>query len=380
MRSLSDIGLQDKPVLRLASVRERVASTRWWMVGVIAAALVLCAYILAQVLPVGGDYYWWYYRIPQEWLAGETKLYDEASRGYYLPPWALVLLLPFTALDTPWAMATFTLLSLAIVCSITYAYARESGSRRPWLAVLAVTLCPYFLVLVFTGTPDAWSLLGIYLAYRAKRSSNPWLLGAALLLAGVRPQNLVLTGPALVLAVRKWPSQEWAKLAALPALTFLSSFLLFGWDWPVRWWDNFQALPPSPGGIISTYKVTEIVGVPLWLMALLALGLGAAMLLLVWRHGLPKTSFEMILAASAVISPYMRTPGFVVLLALSWTGLAVRRPKLAAASYAISLPTLVVPLFWERLGVLDQTFPLVLLGLLALDRRLSLHAGTSAGT
>ena len=53
----------------------------------LTAALVL-TYLLYLAVPVGYDFYHWYRPIPLAWLAGDTRLYDEASRGFFPPPWA----------------------------------------------------------------------------------------------------------------------------------------------------------------------------------------------------------------------------------------------------------------------------------------------------
>ncbi|MBI2886554.1 MAG: hypothetical protein HYY02_05040, partial [Chloroflexi bacterium] len=251
---------------------------------------------------------------------------------------------------------------------------RELGSRRPWLVTFLVAVCPFSLAMLFLGTPDAFSLLGVFVSYRSIRGRRPWLLGAGLLLAAVRPQNVLLTLPAFVLAVRHWSPGLLAKLAVPPLGVMLASLLIFGPDWPLRWVASFMVLPPSPSQITSAYGVAEILGLPRWAPAPLALALAAVMLARVWRRGLDRSTLELLLAANAAVSPYMRSVSYVVLLAIPWAGLAVRRPRLAAAAYLISLPTIATPLFWERLAILDATFPIVLLGLLVLEDRLAVEA------
>ncbi|HLC29685.1 MAG TPA: hypothetical protein VJM51_02765, partial [Dehalococcoidia bacterium] len=271
-----------------------------------------------------------------------------------------------------WAMAVYSLLSLVIVVTASHKYAQECGSRRAWLAPLLVAICPYTLVLLFLGTPDAWSLLGIFLSYRAIQRQQPWLLGGALILASVRPQHVLFTGLAFLLAIRRWPARPLVQFAVLPIATFLVSMVIFGWDWPLRWFQSYRTLPPTPGGIISTYTMLEIIGVPIWASAPIAVALALAVLIYTGRGQLTQRGFEMLLTVNAVVVPYIRGPSFVVLLGLPWTRLAIHRPRLAAAAYALSLPTIVVPLLWGRLGAveaLDLTFPIVLLGLLVLDAR-----------
>ena len=228
-----------------------------------AVALTAVAYALYTLLPVGYDFYHWYWPIPRAWLAGETHLYDPASRGFYLLPWAVWILLPFASMDLRWGMASLTLTSLLIIGGVSYVYSGKAGAKRRGLIALLATVCPYSLTVLFVGTLDAWSLLGAYLGYWALQARRPWLLGVALLLLAVRPQNAVLTAPMLVLAMRRWPRQRLAEVALAPAAVMVASFVSFGWDWPLRWWQNVLTQPPLPYLVTSTYAATNLGGVPL---------------------------------------------------------------------------------------------------------------------
>ncbi|MBI2886555.1 MAG: DUF2029 domain-containing protein [Chloroflexi bacterium] len=333
-------------------------------------AIALAGYLLAQLLPVGFDYYHWYWPLPRLWLAGQTRLYDEASRQFFSPPWALWMLTPLALLDIRWGMAGLTLVSAAIVGSIAYAVAREAGAARPWLIALLATVCPYSLELLFVGTLDAWSLLGIYLGYLAIRRRSPWLLGAGLLLTPIRPQDAVITLPALLLGSRGWPARRLARAAALPGGVFLASLLTFGWDWPLRWWQSYVAQPPHPYLVTSTYGAMQVIGVPAAAMVAVSLILSGLVFARVWRQGLSLQRLGLAVTANAIVSPYMLSQSYVVLLAIPWAWLAARRPWLAAIPYAISLPLLIrAQGLWDRLGLLAVTFPMVLLVLLLVETR-----------
>ena len=336
------------------------------LVGVGAAC-----YVLAQILPVGIDYYYWYWPIPRAWLEGQTRLYDEASRQFFSPPWALWMLLPFSLLPIQWGMAALTMMSIAIVAGVSYTYAKESGTRRPGLIAFLATLCPYSLELLFVGTLDAWSLMGIYLSYLAIQRRRAWLLGTGLLLAPIRPQDAVLTVPALLLSVRRWPRRDLAQAAVIPALVVLASLMVFGWDWPLRWWQSYFALPPHPYLVTSTYGAASAMGIPLPLMLLMSLLLVGLVAKRVWERGISQDTLDLTVTAGAIVSPYMLSQSYVVLLALPWARLAARRPWLAAIPYAIS-PVLLFRAqgLWDRVGLLDVTFPMILLVLLLLEPRL----------
>lgn len=357
---------------------------QWWPLSAVAA-LVLA---LSPHIPIGGDFYWYYYKVPQDWLAGETRLYDSASRGYFLPPWGIWPYLPLALLDAFLANAIATLIAAVIIGGIAYHHSRALGAQASCLPVaLLASLCPYSLVLYLTGTPDAWSLLGLWLAWLSARKNNGWALGLGAALALVRPQNCLLSLPALVaqalLPVRTGTLARApvVRAAAVLALVLLASVFVSGPDWPVRWWENYFIRPPSPEGAATTYSALQRIHVPLWLSG--AAGLAAA--LYAFGRYAPAASeprtFELLVALNGVLTPFLRSPGYVVLLAIPWAGLAARRPRLAAAVYAVSLPTILVPLWWEGLAPIwpyvpyfDLLFPIGLVAALLHERRMALSA------
>ena len=336
------------------------------------AGVAVFTFALSGLLPIGYDFYHYYWPIPRAWLAGETHLYDDASRGFYSPPWTLWLLLPFTVWDIHLGMAALTVSSLAMVSGVGYLYLREAGAgRQAWLILLLAAICPYPLSVLFVGTLDAWSLLGVYLSYRALRAEKPWLLGAGLMLALVRPQNAVLTAPVLLLALRHWNTRDLASAAVVPALVLAGSFVGFGLDWPLRWWQNLSALPPIPYLVTSTYAATNAGGIPLPLVLLGSAVLVGVVVRRVWQEGIHPGTLDLTVTANAVVSPYMLSQSYALLLVLPWARLALRRPWLAALPYAVT-PLLLIRAqgLWDRLGLLDATFPIILLVLLVIEPRL----------
>ena len=336
------------------------------------AGVAVFTFALSGLLPIGYDFYHYYWPIPRAWLAGETHLYDDASRGFYSPPWTLWLLLPFTVWDIHLGMAALTVSSLAMVSGVGYLYLREAGAgRQAWLILLLAAICPYTLSVLFVGTLDAWSLLGVYLSYRALRAEKPWLLGAGLMLALVRPQNAVLTAPVLLLALRHWNTRDLASAAVVPALVLAGSFVGFGLDWPLRWWQNLSALPPIPYLVTSTYAATNAGGIPLPLVLLGSAVLVGVVVRRVWQEGIHPGTLDLTVTGNAVVSPYMLSQSYALLLVLPWASLALRRPWLAALPYAVT-PLLLIRAqgLWDRLGLLDATFPIILLVLLLIEPRL----------
>lgn len=341
---------------------------------------------LAAVLPVGVDYYWWYYRVPLAWRLGETQLYDAASRQFFSPPWSLVLFVPLTFLPIEAAMAVLTIGSLLMVTAVPWAWARGAGARWPALIAVLVALNEYTFNALFTGNPDPWSLLGIAGCYWSLQRRQGWLLGASVLLATVRPQNTVLLLPALALAAWQLPRGPLLRAGGVVAAALLCSIAAAGWDWPLRWWESYRTLPPTAGGLVATsYSLAERVGIPFPVTAVVVLLISIWVLRQVRRHGLTERTFELVIAAGAVATPYLRSPGYVPLLGLPWAGLAARSPWRALVPYLISVPNLVIVLFlwdslhgwWGQAPWLEVLFPIALLAMLALDQRASATSKTA---
>ena len=103
------------------------------------------------------------------------------------------------------------------------------------------------------------------------------------------------------------------------------------------------------------------------------------MLRRVWDRGLTREAFDLGVTANAIVSPYMLSQSYLLLLALPWSSLACRHPWWAAAVYAASLPMLTrAGGAWDRWGLLDVTFPVVLFLLLLADGRAGQNARHSA--
>src|SRR5437870_3387015 len=90
----------------------------------VSVAVIGLTLALAQLLPIGADFYSWYYLVPQAWWAGESRLYDDASRGFFLPPWGLWPYLLPSLLSPELAMAAVTVPAIAIVVFVAYRSAK----------------------------------------------------------------------------------------------------------------------------------------------------------------------------------------------------------------------------------------------------------------
>ncbi len=335
----------------------------------LAVAGIAMVIALHSVLLVGYDFAYWYWPIPRAWLAGTTALYDAASLQFFSPPWTVWLLLPFALSDIQWGMTALTVLSLAIVGFVAFSVAKEEHAARPVLIVAAAILCPYSLTALFVGTLDPWALAGIYSCYLALGRRQPVLFGIGLLLALTRPQQCWLTLPVLLMGLRNWPREMVAKSLVLPAIVFLVTLPFFGFDWPLRLVQSYASTPPFPYLITSTYNVARLSGVPVALFAAGTIALGAYVLWTVWREGVTVRTLGLAVAANAVVAPYMLSHSYVTVLAIAWAALAARRPRLALLLYVVSLPMLIrAGGLWDRVGLIDVCFPLLLVAVLLWER------------
>jgi hypothetical protein len=371
------------------------------------AAVIGLVFTLSQVLPIGADFYSWYYLVPQAWWAGDTRLYDDASRGFFLPPWGLWPYLLPSLLSPELAMAAVTAPAITIVAFVAFRSsmapvaqppsavrgagegAYPTSSRTPLIVAMLAAACPYSLVLYLTGTPDAWSLLGLYLAWEASLRRRGILFGSGVMLALVRPQNCLLAVPLLIVGLGSWTRTQRLR-AAVPALLVLAgSVATSGWDWPVRWWQNYFISRPSPNGVTTVYTVLEQAGVPVIAAGAMGFLLGAGVLLRMWYNWTGQArapALHFALALNAALAPFMRSPGYVIPLATAWAALASRRPLLAAAPYLISIPTVLVAVswadmwaLWKALPVIDLAFPAVLSVTLLLENVAGARPSTGSG-
>lgn len=360
-----------------AALRQSAAPWRWLAIGLVALAAAVAAVLgLRTVLPPGFDMVHFYHPTLQAWLAGETLLYDRQTAGFFSPPWTAWLLAPLGMMDLRTAMSALVVVSVPAIAAVALAQAKRVGAQPPALLAALTILAPYSLQVLLVGSLDAISLVGLYLAYRAADNHRPVAFGAALTLAAIRPQNLVLTGPVLLVwAWRQW-SKDGVSLAdglrrAAPALVVpvpvvIASAIAFGLDWPLRWIHVWHTYPPIPYLVTSTYAATNLAGISPWPVVAGMAALGGLVLWRAWRRS--DSTVELAVAANAALTPYMLSQSYLLLLALPWMLLMRRRPWAGVALYALGVPILIrAEGLWDRLGLLSVCFPLLVVVALLLS-------------
>ncbi len=225
-------------------------------------------------------------------------------RNFYLPfaggcldcgvtPYVAVwLLAPLAWLPPGLAWPALTAVSLIILLTVC----RFSGANPLWLLLSFPTLAMLWL-----GQIDALIVAGLALALL---SPNPWLRGAGLALAAIKPQ---ITGLAL-LVLLFYQRKSLLKVLAVPLAALLISLLTFGPDWPLRWLVNaMQALAHA-------YAIGVVDPLPYLLLPLL------------WLYHGQRRKVQAALFISVMASPYMGLYSGVVPLAFGLPGWGVRSP------------------------------------------------------
>lgn len=346
------------------------------LVATVAAFIVALAalgYVFYLIPGVSVDWYFSYYPFFQRYLNGQTQLYEPGTYGVYNPPWVLPLLTPFMLLPVQASMAVYRLFMFLIIIYCTYRFAASGFWRRASLVLVATSLPVSEALMV--GNVDLIVLLGVALAWQGVTTKSPWMLGAGLVLATLKPQLTLLLIVATAVAVRKWQPGLLVKGAILPLVAFLTSFPIVGFDWPLRWLRFARATPPVDIGSVTPLKVlslfTEVVaGGPLpspVAVGVVVLGLAITTVLVCrepWSRAVP---LSMALAPLAV--PYLTSQALALSMVVSWPRLLERRRYVVATLIYLwqFLYLLRIP-YGDGMSWLFILHPLVLSGTLLLSR------------
>src|SRR5574341_943222 len=156
----------------------------------------------------------------------------------YTPYHASLILAPLGIIppEIVWPVWTLaTLAGLAWLCS--------RMGVEPAYALLAFPT----LASVWLGQIDIVIALGLFLALT---SPNPYVRGVGLLLASIKPQ---VAGPAILLLWLRDDSR--LKLLVAPMIVFAVSLLIWGWDWPLRWFSYITQNPRVDTWVSTLYPV-----------------------------------------------------------------------------------------------------------------------------
>jgi hypothetical protein len=258
-----------------SAVEQRRPARAWLLGGALAALAVLGAWHARSgpgltALPL--------YDYVAFWSAGRLVLegenpYDPAAlsalqgaadRGNGAPlvmwpaPWALTLLLPFSAFDAHASHLAWLLLQLLVLVGAV-GWAWDGPAERRWVAwLVAFAFLPTYLVLV-TGQLGALMLLGLVGFRECLRRGRPLAAGAFLALLALKPQLSYLFWIALLLWA--WDRRDWRVLlgGALAGLALLAWPVLLNPDLPVQYWRSLTQQNATYG------HESPLLGTALWI-------------------------------------------------------------------------------------------------------------------
>lgn len=210
-----------------------------WSQKLIVLASVGLLFAALSFLPVLD--YEVYANAARAWRDGSSRLYDSAVTPFFYAPWCLILLVPLSLFPDQIGQALLNSISLAgiIWCSKLLV---QPQSRMTTVLTIAT---PYVSSLLLLGQWDGVVILGIALAWFAINKSNPYLLGAALMIIGSKPTNVLYVLLVLLFAIRSWPWQRIVATMLVPMLVLIASFWACGLDWPARYIHHIQNVPPE---------------------------------------------------------------------------------------------------------------------------------------
>ena len=184
----------------------------------------------ALVWPLTADYSYVFWPTVRSFIAGETRLYDEWSRGFFNAPWTIFVLLPIGFLPVKYGQALLiTAQLIGMVLAVDYVIEKRNHKWDPVIVFLALANIHTFGLLA-SGNLDGLLVIGILASWMGAKENKPFLLGSGLWLLSMKPINIIFTIPVLVKKTWDWPVKE--KLLSLSPLaaTWIISFPVFGWE------------------------------------------------------------------------------------------------------------------------------------------------------
>jgi hypothetical protein len=289
------------------------------------------------------------------WMNGETTLYDLNAHGFYFMPWSLWLFVP-----TVWFPPAFGqgILNLLTLLGVLLAL-RVFGQGVPlWLKTIATIPFSLFLLLI-TGNIDGVVLLGFCLSFWALQSRNTFLLATGIWLATLKPINTLPLLIFVLLLTWKWSWKDKFKGISFLLISFIISFPLFGWDWPLRYYQYVTASPPLDFPIVTIWKLGDQFNIHfLFLLAISAI-ICVVTFLQVYSSGISDETFALVTAGWMLITPYALDIHYVLLVpAFLITARHIR--GVAVIAYLTTyLPLLRIPYGFE-IKCIDLVYPIML--------------------
>ena len=228
--------------------------------------LLIILFVGISFIPVSIDYEN-YINATRSWLVNKTRLYDDQSNSFYYMPWSLVITAPLSFLPDRWGQATLNFLSfLGITLSL-----RLISKKVPWWGTLFVFANLFTFNLLFSAQWDGLVLGAISLGWWSIEEKKPLGAGIALTIMSTKPTNVFLVILVIVVYLLiKWDKVLLIRTAIIPFIAGISSFVISGAGWPLRYLQFLSVNPPP-----NKYNLT------LWHQANSFLAIGVILALII---------------------------------------------------------------------------------------------------
>jgi glycosyl transferase family 87 len=259
----------------------------------VSIEIILLTTVMAYFLPGGDDLYRFYLPVAQGC--------PQCGFNPWFASWVFfpLTLVPIRFLWTVWVFVT----------GVVYFWACEKFQTNPLVVLLAFPMFGQ----IWLGQTDAIILLGIVLYLT---SPNPYVRGLGIVLAATKPH---VTAAALLVLL--WYDRDRWKTLIVPTLVGIASLIVWGPDWPLKWWAT-RDVPEANGGPANVWTAAAIV----------PLGLLTFLLILLVKEKTSKVAVALIAMALSVQRFGVYSYGLFMVFAAPWWSLPL------SYAWALSYP------------------------------------------
>jgi hypothetical protein len=143
---------------------------------VIVVIVVVLTVMMAEVWPIGPDYYYTFRPVTEKVVRGEVQLYTFDTRGFFNAPWTLLLMLPTTWVSLPVGQAMLIVTSMMILVA-TPQLVKLDEPFRVYVWLFALFNLHTFDMLI-RAQLDAFPLLGVAIGWWAVQQRRPLGVGS----------------------------------------------------------------------------------------------------------------------------------------------------------------------------------------------------------
>jgi len=325
----------------------------WFQVILASAMLIIAFYFAGQYWFIGPDFEKYYRPATMALLTAPRSVYTTGPH-HFLAPWGPLLLIP----TLPFALWYGQLLLNGVSFVGVFQSARIVQNAPLYLLLLA-TFNPHTFDLILRGNVDGLMALGLFMAWIGLQRKQPWLLGFGLWMLVIKPINVVLPMLFFLFSLRTWSWRD-RFITALPiGVSLLISLAVFGLDFPLRYLQLRQEIPPVLYLQTSPTRLFDILGIPHIILYGLIVITWVPTVVLLWRDKEPGLA-KLALAFTVNLTFTIYSLGYhYVLLAFVFVMLAKWDRRWLLAWFLTWTPFLRYPLGYEA-AVIDHLYPLVL--------------------